>query len=176
MGRSMNWTSEMTWLTVWSSAPHSQAEKGAIPHLRKQERESLTSVQRWLSQTHAVLDKAIPGWVPVSKVRSVVVLCNHSHSISDSSRAPHVCCCQLNWWAVVWREQMGVSIWDAVHSHSVDRWALSGAGVQVPWRGVAVARDSVAPLRWNSACWVPPAKIGRYRTHVSNNRVLCSLV
>jgi len=30
------------------------------------------------------------------------------------------------------RIQMAVSIWDAVHSHSVDRWALSGADVQAP--------------------------------------------
>ena len=53
---------------------------------------------------------------------------------------------------------MSVSIWDAVHSHSVDRWALSGADVQAPWHG---ARDSVAPLRRNSAGWMP-ATIGRF--------------
>ena len=31
---------------------------------------------------------------------------------------------------------VGVSICDAVHSHTVDRRALSGAGVQAPWHGV----------------------------------------
>jgi len=40
------------------------------------------------------------------------------------------------WLAVVWRVQMGVSIWDTVHSHSVDRWALNGADVQGPRHGV----------------------------------------
>ena len=31
---------------------------------------------------------------------------------------------------------MGVSIREVVHSHPVDRRALTGAGVQVPWHGV----------------------------------------
>jgi len=30
---------------------------------------------------------------------------------------------------------MGVSIWGAVHLHSMDGWALSGEGVQAPWHG-----------------------------------------
>ena len=34
------------------------------------------------------------------------------------------------------RLQMGVPIWGAVHSHSMDKWAQSGAGVQTPWHGV----------------------------------------
>jgi len=45
-------------------------------------------------------------------------------------------CCQINWWVVVRRVQMGVSIWGAVHLHSLDGWALSGADVQAPWHGV----------------------------------------
>jgi len=31
---------------------------------------------------------------------------------------------------------MSVSIWGAVRLHSMDRWVLSGAGVQAPWHGV----------------------------------------
>jgi len=46
------------------------------------------------------------------------------HSIGDPPTAPHVCCCQMNWWVVMRRVQMGVSIWDAVRLHSMDgeRW------------------------------------------------------
>ena len=63
------------------------------------------------------------------KVRSLVVF-NQSAFLGDPPRAPHFCyCCQRNWWVVVRRVQTGVSITDAVHSHSVDRWALSGAGL-----------------------------------------------
>jgi len=59
------------------------------------------------------------------------------HSIGDPPSAPHVCCsCQMNWWDVVRQVQMGVSIWGAMHLHSMDRWALSGVDVQAPWRGM----------------------------------------
>jgi len=59
------------------------------------------------------------------------------HSIGDLPTALHVCCyCQMNWWDVVRRVQMDVSIWGAVLSHSMDGWALSGADVQAPWHGV----------------------------------------
>ena len=44
-----------TWSTIWSSAPHSQAAKEAIPHLHKQERKRSTPVRRRLSRTHTVL-------------------------------------------------------------------------------------------------------------------------
>jgi len=40
-----------------------------------------------------------------------------------------------DWWVVVRRIQMGVSIWDALHSHPMGRWALSGSDVQAPWEG-----------------------------------------
>jgi len=44
------------------------------------------------------------------------------HSIGDLPTAPHVCCCyQMNWWDVVRRVKMGVSIWGAVHLHWMDR-------------------------------------------------------
>ena len=59
----------------------------------------------------------------------------------------------MNWWVVVRRVQMGISIWDAVHSHSMDRWALSGADVQAP-------RYSVTSLRRSSGGWMS-ATIGR---------------
>jgi len=78
------------------------------------------------------------------KVRSLVVLSNFPHSIGDSPRMRDFCYChQINWW-VVRRGQMGVSIWDAVHLHSMDRWALSGADVQTPWHDV---RETVWLLR-----------------------------
>jgi len=57
------------------------------------------------------------------------------------------------WWVVVRQEQTGVSIWDAVNFHSVNRWALSGAGVRAPWRGVL--RDSGATLQRSSAGCMP---------------------
>jgi len=42
----------------------------------------------------------------------------------------------MNWWVVVRRVQMGVSILGAVQLHSMDGWALSGVGVWAPWHGV----------------------------------------
>ena len=50
--------------------------------------------------------------------------------IGDPPTAPHVCFCQMNWWDVVRRVQMGVSIWGAVQLHPMDGWALSGADDQ----------------------------------------------
>jgi len=81
-----------TWLTLCSSAPHSQAAEEAIPHLYKQERKRPTLVRRRLRRTHVVLGRVIPeGGVPVSgmKVRSLVVLSNHSafHRWSAQSAA-----------------------------------------------------------------------------------------
>ena len=69
------------WLTVCSSAPHSQAAEEAIPHLYKHERKRPTPVRRWLNRTQALLGRVIPGgWVPVSgmKVRRLVGLFAHS--------------------------------------------------------------------------------------------------
>jgi len=124
-----------TWPAVCSSAPHSQAAEGAIPHLYKQERKRLTPVWRRFSRTYAVFGRVIPGgWVPMlgMKVRNLAVLCNHFASAfhRDPRRAPHVCCCyQINWWVVMQRVQMGVPIWGASDLHSVDGWALRGADV-----------------------------------------------
>jgi len=36
--------------------------------------------------------------------------------------APHICCCQIDWWVAVQQVQMGVSVWGAVQQHSMDRW------------------------------------------------------
>ena len=56
------------------------------------------------------------------------------HSIDDPPTAPHVCCCcQMNWWDVVRRVQMSVSIWTALYLHLMDVRALSGADVLAPW-------------------------------------------
>jgi len=59
------------------------------------------------------------------------------HSIGNTATAPHVCCCcQIHWRYDVRRVQMGVSIWGAVHLHTMGGWALNGAGIQAPWHGV----------------------------------------
>ena len=102
------------------------------------------------------------------------------HSIGDPPREPHFCCCcQMNWWAVVQRLQMSVSIWDAVNSHSMARWALSGADTQAPY-GTACWRQ--CGLRQSSAGWMP-ARMARLfagvRRHPGTVRkawfaVLCS--
>ena len=93
MVRSMGWTFEDNMVTACSSAPHSQAAEGAIHCLCKQERKRLTLVRRWLSRTHAVVGRVIPGgWVmPVSvmKIQSLVVLYNHPHSSGDPPRVLH---------------------------------------------------------------------------------------
>jgi len=123
-----------------SSAPHSQAAEEAIPHLYKQERKRPTPVRRRLSRTQALLGRVTlrggfrcRGWkCGVLWGRPPTL-----HSIGDPPTAPHVCCCcQKNWWVAVRRVQMGVSIWGAMHLHSMDEWALSGAGVQAPWHVV----------------------------------------
>jgi len=56
-------------------------------------------------------------------------------SIDDLLTAPHVCC-QRTWWVAMRQVQTGVSIWGAMHLHSMDGWALSGADVQAPWHGI----------------------------------------
>jgi len=41
-------------------------------------------------------------------------------SINDPPTAPHVCCCHRSWWVAVRWVKLGVSIWGAVHLHSMD--------------------------------------------------------
>ena len=84
------------------------------------------------------LSRTIPGgWVPVwrVKVRSLVMLSNHSAFHRWSAQFAALLLLSS---VVVRRVQTGVSIWD-VRSHAVDRRALSGADVQVPWHGVLEA-------------------------------------
>jgi len=71
------------------------------------------------------------------KVRSLVVLSNFPRFIGDPPKARHFCYCrQMNWWVVVEQVQTDVSIWDAVHSHSMGKWAMSRADFQAPQHGV----------------------------------------
>ena len=128
-----------TWSTVCSYVPHSQAAGEAIPHLYKLERKRPTPVRRWLSWSHAVLGRAVPGWwVPMSgmKVRSLVMFSNYyTFHWWPAQFAARMLLLSDELWAVR-RVQIGVSIWVAVRSHRVTRWELGGADVQAPWRGV----------------------------------------
>jgi len=135
MRRSMEWRT--TWATVCSSAPHSQVAEEAIPHFYKQKRKRPTPVRRRLSRTQALLVRDIPGWVGAGVGDENAESCGAVRPLSDPPIALHVCCCcQMNWWDVVRRVQMGVSIWGAVCVHSMDGWALSGADVQAPEHSV----------------------------------------
>jgi len=113
---------KITWSTVCSSAPHSQAAEETIPHLYKQERKRSTSMRRRLSRTHALLARVAPGdgcrWL---SAESCGVVRPFHIPLVIRSVPPHVCCCcQMNWWVVVWQLQKGVSIQGAVHQHSMD--------------------------------------------------------
>jgi len=116
--RPMDWTLENNIVdglsTVCSSAPHSQAAEEAIPHLYKQERKRPTPVRRRLSRTQALLGRVIPGaWVLVSgmKMRSLVGLSSHSTFHWWSAHcAARMLLLSMNWWAVVRRVKMGISI------------------------------------------------------------------
>jgi len=152
-----------TWLTVCSSAPHSQAAEEAISHLCKQERASPTPVRRRLSRTHAVLSRAIPGeWVPVSgmKVRWFVVLSNNStfHRWSAQSAARML--------SVELRRCCGAGTYGCLdlrrRAFPLDVQVSSGADVQAPWQGVL---ETVAYSRRSSAGWVP-ARTGMLSTGV----------
>jgi len=89
---------------------------------------------------------------------------------------------RLHWWSaqcaahmlllsdeLMRRAQMGVSIWDAVHSHSVDRWVLSGTSVEAPCTACQRKRNSfAAKLRRLDAC--ENRKIVRwFRTQASSH-------
>jgi len=91
---------------------HTSRRRGHA-HLCKQQRKRPTPLRRRLSRTHAVLCRVIPGGrMPISgmKVRSLIVFCSHSASFGDPPRVPHLTCCQMNWWIVVRRVQIGVPI------------------------------------------------------------------
>ena len=60
---------------------------------------------------------------------------------------------------------MGVSISDAMHSHSMDRWVLSGASVKAPWDSML----ETVLLHHNEAQQVGmPSRIGRLSTCVGH--------
>jgi len=138
MRRSMDWTLEDDMVNSLFFCATVTGRRGSHTHL--QERKRPTPVRRRLSQTQALLGRVIPwGWVPVLgiKMRSFEGFSAHSafHGWSAHCAARMLlskklmsCCARI---------QMGVSIWGAVHLHSMDGWALSsGAGVQAPWHGV----------------------------------------
>jgi len=92
--------------------------KEAISHLCRNELKRPTPVQRRLSRTQALLGRVAPGSGCRCRGWKCGVLwgCPPTpHSIGDPPSAPHVCCYCQNWWVVVRRVQMGVSIWGAVH-------------------------------------------------------------
>jgi len=148
MGASIDGTLEDNMVTLWATLTGCRR---VILHLWKQERKRATSVQRRLSRNHAVLGRAIPGeWMSMSmmKVRTLVVFLQplRIQSVLRPERRTFV---------VRWNDELlcggynwGVSIWDAVHSHSMDRWVLSEADVKA--QRAQRAGDSVAPLRRNS--------------------------
>ena len=135
------WHWRTTWSTVCSSALHSGSRGGNTPFVQ---------AGGVTSDTGAEAVKPDPGssWEGHSGGGGcrcqgwkcgVLWGCPPTpHSVGDPPRSPHVYCycCQMNWWDVVRRVQMGVSIWGAVRLHSMDGWALSRADVQAPWLGV----------------------------------------
>jgi len=80
MGRSMDWTLEDNMVDGLFFYITLTGGREGDPHFLKQERKRPTQVWWRLSQTHAVLGRVIPGWVPVSgiKVQSFVGLSAHS--------------------------------------------------------------------------------------------------
>jgi len=143
---------------VWSSVPHSRATEAAIPYLCKQERKRVTPVWRWLSWTHAVLGRAIPGgWVGM-KIWNLVVLSNISafHWSSDelmsccltgTNGCLHLKCCAFP------------------HNGQVSaEWSRCPVSME------RHARDSVAPLRRRSAGM--PARIGRLSAGVGRRQLV----
>jgi len=136
VGYSMDWTLEDNSVdSLFFCATLTCRKRGHNPFVQGEAETSKTDARR-LCQNHAICGSAIPGGGCQMKVRSLV-FSNNSHSVGDRPRAPHFWFhYQMNWWAVVWRAKLGVSIWDVVHFHEMDRWAQSGADVQAPWRGV----------------------------------------
>ena len=126
-----------TWSTVCSSAPHSQAAEEAMLHLHRQEWKRPTPVRRQLSRTQALLGRVVKGGAGVGDENAES--CGADRHPGGPPTVPYVYSfCQINWWDVMRRIQMGVSIWGAVRLHSMVGWELSGTDVQAPWHGVLV--------------------------------------
>ena len=149
-----------TWSAVCSSAPHSQAADEAIPHLYRQERKRPTTVRRRLSWTQVVLGRVtLGGWVPVSGMKSLVGLFDHS---------------AFHWWCAHCAASM------LVLSDELMSCCMAGTNGCLDLRHRAFAldervsiersrcpdsmarrvRDSVTPMRRSSARWML-ARIGR---------------
>jgi len=113
-----------TWLMVCSSVPHSQAPEEAIPRLHKQKWKCPTLVRKRLSWTHAVLGRAITRRVNANANDGDESI--ESYSVLQPLSIPSVIHPECRTWVVVrWivqGVQVDVLIWDAVHSHLVDRW------------------------------------------------------
>jgi len=81
MGRSMDWTLKDNMVDGVLFCATLTGRRGGHTNLYKHERKRPTLVRIWLSRTHALLGRVIPGgWVPVSgmKMRSLVGLSVHS--------------------------------------------------------------------------------------------------
>ena len=151
----------MTWSTVCSSAPHSQAAKEAIPYLYEQEKKHPTPMRRRLSRTQALLRRVVPGgWVLLSgmKMRSLVGLAAYS---------------VFHWWSAhcaarrLLSEKL-MSCWAAGTNgclHLRRRASALDGRVSAEWSRCPGSmarrpRDNVAPLRRSLAGWML-VRIGR---------------
>ena len=126
------------WRTTWSTVCSSGRRGGHTPFVQAGAEIHDTGADSVKPESSCSWEGHSVGWVPVSdmKILGLEGCPPTPHSIGDPPSGPHVCCCQMNWWVVVWGIQMGISISDVVHLHSMDTWALSGAGAQAPWNCV----------------------------------------
>ena len=144
MGSSMDWTLEDNMVVgQFFHATHRPQRRPY--HLCKQERKRSTPVRRRLNRTLFLGGSFQEGGCRCRGWKCGVLhgCPTTPHFIGDPPSAPHVCYCycEMKWWVVARRVQMGVSIWDfetpyIIHLHSVNRWALSGADDQAPWHGM----------------------------------------
>jgi len=167
MGRSMDCTMKGNMVdNPFFCSTFRSHSKGNM-HLCKQERKRPTLIWRRLSQTHPIFGRSIPrGWVPTSgmKVQSLIVLSNHSAFLRWSAQSAALlllldelmnCCTR--------QVQMGVSIWDTVHSHSMGQ--VSAEWSCCPGLMARHARDSVSCSQLHSTGWIP-VRIGRLSADV----------
>jgi len=151
-----------TWSAVCSSAAHSHAAEGVMPHLCKQEQKRPTPVRRRLSRTYTLFlvgpsQKVVPD---VGRWQYGVSWCSPStpHSIGDPPRAPHFC------FVVRWTDELLCGGYKQCFDLRSRAFALGGQVSAVwsrcPGAMARHARDSVAPLPRSSADCIP-TRIGR---------------
>ena len=133
----------------------------AISPLYKQKRKCPTPVRRLLSRTQALLRRVVPGWwIPVSGMKMQIYFGLFAHS------AFHWWCTQGAALMLLWDELMRCCAAGTNGCLDLRRRASAlDRRVSAEWsRGSGSmarrVRDSVAPLRRSSACWMP-ARIGR---------------